>query len=202
MLFPTPSERPPAEYYINQGFTERSYTTPDGKGKGVAYFKAYPHPDGITSYHAMGFRGKAIKPTWNFTFRSLAHLEDYINKFFESIRTYQEYKTQQAQKKKDFVTALKPGDILDTCWGYDQTNREFFQVLSVTKKTAVLREVAQKQIAATGPFSATVIGLKDQFLEKEPEISRRILEGDSIKISECQYASLWNGSPVHCSWGA
>jgi hypothetical protein len=189
-----------SERYIPEGFTERSFTTKDGKGKGVVYYKAYPLPDGITQYHCKGYRGKAIKPTFHYVFRSLAQMEGYIKEFFEGIEKHQEYRNEKSTENKAFKTDLKPGDVLDTCWGYDQTNREFFQVISNTDKSVILKEIAQKQIAGTGPFSATVIGLKDQFIDKE--ISRRVLPGNSVKIDECRYASLWNGAPVHCSWGA
>jgi hypothetical protein len=38
---------------------------------------------------------------------------------------------------------LVVGDILNTCWGYDQTNREFFEVIEVSGQYVTVREIAQ-----------------------------------------------------------
>jgi len=192
-----------AQRYIPAGSQERSYTTPDGKGHGVVYWiERVTGTDTCRriTYHATGYRGKAFRPSFNYLFRTKEQMNIEIENFFLNIKKSNDYKQEQMKKRRDYIPSIKAGDILDTCWGYDQTNREFFQVIRVTGKTAVLREIAQKEIAGTGPFSSTVIGVKDQFCDKE--IMRRILPGDSIKIDECRYASIWDGKPAHCSWGA
>lgn len=200
-----------ATRYIPAGFQERSFITADGKGFGVVYWgeSSQPYFNGCVTvqrvrYHAIAYQGhRANKPVWNYVFVTKDQMDREIENFFLGIKRSNDYKQERETKRREFIPTLKPGDILDTCWGYDQTNREFFQVIRVTGKTAVLREIAPKQIAATGPYSATVIGIKDHFLENEKEISRRILSpNNSVKIDDCRYASLWDGKPVHCSWGA
>jgi hypothetical protein len=152
--------------------------------------------------HGIAYQGTALKPFWNYTFLNDSQLNAETERFFEKCRAMREYREEKAKARREFVPTLKAGDILDTCWGYDQTNVEFYQVIRVSGKTAVLREIAQKSVNATGPYSGTVTAVKDQFLEKEPEITRRILPGNCIRITECASASLWNGEPAYCSWGA
>jgi len=191
-----------AARYIPAGYAERKFTTTDGKGIGVVYYKECTIQKmgmPVTRYHTVAYRGNSSKP-WNNTFATIALMESHISALFNAIQSHQDYKNKEAAKRRDFVPTLTPGDILDTCWGYDQTNREFFQVIRITGKTAVLREIAQKEVARTGPFSGTVIGMKDQFTGKE--ISRRVSPGNSVRIDEYRYASLWDGKPANCSWGA
>lgn len=40
---------------------------------------------------------------------------------------------------------LKVGDVLNTCWGYDQTNVEFFEVVAVRGSLVDLRELAKER---------------------------------------------------------
>lgn len=144
----------------------------------------------------IAYRGKATKPAWNYIFRNEEQRDHTIIEFFESVRKHQEYRQECERKKKEFKTTLKPGDILDTCWGYEQTNREFFQVIDVKNNTITLREIAQQR-TETGYMSGQATGLKDQFIS-EP-IKKRVQPGEYVKISECQSASLWDGTPAHYS---
>src|SRR5207245_2848035 len=44
--------------------------------------------------------------------------------------------------KAAWVNPLKVGDILSTCWGYDQTNVEFYAVTRVSGRRTWIREIA------------------------------------------------------------
>lgn len=195
VLFP-----PIASRYIPAGFQERAYTTPCGKGTAIVYWKQYQNSENKTRFHAMGYRGRSNKPAWNYVFRTVENMENYISEFFNSVKKHEDLKNQEKERRKNFVPSIKTGDILETCWGYDQTNVEYFQVIGIKNKTVVLREIGQKEVAGTGPYSGTVTALKDHFIGKE--ISRRVAPGNSVRIDQCRTGFLWDGKPSYCSWGA
>ena len=45
---------------------------------------------------------------------------------------------------------LKVGDVLGTCWGYDQTNRDFYEVVGLIGKTMVLIKALRQEYEEKG----------------------------------------------------
>ena len=41
---------------------------------------------------------------------------------------------------------MEIGTILVNRWGYEQTNVDFFQVIKVTEKTVVIRQIAKEKV--------------------------------------------------------
>jgi hypothetical protein len=151
---------------------------------------------------AIAYRGTATNPEWHYRFRNAVMFDEHVAGFFAKIEANQKWQAEKKEARTNFEVKIKVGDILDTCWGYDQTNVEFFQVVHVSGKTATVREIAQHETDQTGPFSSRVEAVRDQFLKDSKEHRCRILSpGDCMKI-EGHWASLWTGSPVHSSWGA
>jgi hypothetical protein len=159
----------------------------------------YAAPDKM---RAIAYRGTAMRHEWHYRFRSLSEFEQTCDGFFESLKAHEEFKQKRANDRKNFEVKIKVGDIIDTSWGYDQTNVEFFQVVHISGKLATVREIAQHETEQTGPFSSRVEAVRDQFLTDSKEIRCRIqFPGDSMNI-EGHGGSLWDGHPVHSSWGA
>jgi len=193
-----------AARYIPAGYTEQKRIEPDGSYlDGVVYWKSqFNEITNNTRYYVMSYRGTSSHHEGNYVFVNESDMNRYIDSFFENIRAHKIDKEKTAEARKNFVVKIKVGDILDTSWGYDQTNVEFFQVVSISGKSAVVREISQQQVNASGPFSAQVTALKDHFLKDSKEKRYRILSpGDCMKI-EGHWASIWSGEPVHSSWGA
>ena len=46
----------------------------------------------------------------------------------------------------DTVRAPKVGDILESSWGYDETHRDFYQVVGVTPSSVRLRKLATRVV--------------------------------------------------------
>jgi hypothetical protein len=148
------------------------------------------------SLSAIGYRGKANKHAFNYLFRSEAQLQEHITGFFKDVKAHQDYREEIREKRKLFVTTLKPGDMLHTSWGYEQTNVEFFQVLSVVKNTVIIREVAQNR-DETGFMSGRCSPIKDNFIG--PELKKRVSDGEEIKIDDCRYAWKFDGKDHYYS---
>jgi hypothetical protein len=69
--------------------------------------------------------------------------------------------------------AINPGDIFQSSWGYDQTNRDFYQVIKVTTQAATLQKLQTRQISGDG-WGGSVIPLKDEFSPHAKAFRRKI----------------------------
>lgn len=157
---------------------------------------------------AQVFYGKQSKPIWQFYFQSEENRQRRIREAFEGRRESLAIKAKRAEDRKNLVNDYKVGDILNTCWGYDQTNREFFEVAAVSGKTLTLRELRQTTIHDGGlAFSGKCAPLPGDYIG-EP-IKRRIGQF-GVKIDYCRIASrstmieivpgVQAVKPLHYSW--
>jgi hypothetical protein len=108
------------------------------------------------------------------------------------------------------TTAPQIGDIFVSTWGYDQTNVDFYKVISTTAKTVTVVPIGQKIVEQTGFLSETVEPV-DQIKEETTynwetgektttpakPIRRKIISGGYIKITDYQWAKQWTGRPVN-----
>jgi len=76
--------------------------------------------------------------------------EDLYNDCEKAISSLKILERSQKKSINKFLTkgekTIKEGDFLYTCWGYDQTNTEYFKVLKIIGKNYfIIREVSQYQ---------------------------------------------------------
>jgi hypothetical protein len=168
----------PREFYIPAGAVK---VTPRGVDGLVFYlYESQGRPC------AVAFQGKADKPSWRCWFRTPASREAQMARTLEAHKARQQYMAERAATRKAFVHSVKEGDIFRTCWGYDQTNVEFFEVVEVKGKHAILREVetvseargsSERCVPQSGKYCGAPI--------------RRLIQDGRIKISECRQAWPW-----------
>lgn len=105
--------------------------------------------------------------------------------------------------RDSFVNPYKPGDILYSSWGYDQTNREFYQVLEVGTRSIKICEIRQERTESTGPDSWNTAGIRGSFIDTPKwttlQINERGQHSVPSPIHGCLY--LWDGVPVYASDG-
>ncbi len=141
---------------------------------------------------ALVYYGKQAKALAHHSYRTEAEREKSVTRYFEGRRATlarkQEHKANRLAPNK-----LQVGDILNTCWGYDQTNREFFEVTEVCGQFVIIREIAQAredtcyQQWRCAPQSGKFIG----------EPMRKLVQyGDHITIDDVRTAHLWNTQRV------
>jgi len=99
------------------------------------------------------------------------------------------------------------GKIYRRSWGYDQTNVDYFQVVRVTAKCVVVREIASKQVSGTdcGGMSCYVVPDRNKFLPVSPEKTCKINPTkDSITVGPRERACLvpTDTTRAYCSWYA
>ena len=96
---------------------------------------------------------------------------------------------------------MKQGDILESTWGWEQTNADFYIVEKTTDTTAWLRKIGKK-VQATGDMTA--LELPDpQVVSAEKPMRRKIKKWEDspeyVSINEYAVASAWDGEPVSTS---
>lgn len=97
---------------------------------------------------------------------------------------------------------FKPGDILVSSWGYEQTNVDFYQVVGITKCSVKIRPIMGHTIEE-GYGCGHTTPVKDAF-----KINNLIGDGKTarvdkdgwIRISRGISAHKWTGQPVFVSW--
>lgn len=146
----------------------------------VAYVSRFNSPKGAR-FHAVGYAGKAQKPTFNYIFQTAAHLSQYLSDWANGLKARAASKAERQAKRNAFQHTLKVGDILRTSWGYDQTNVEYFEVVKVVGKMVDVREIAQERVE-TGFDQGKCIPVPGKYIG---EVERKkVLEGNCLKMSK------------------
>ena len=143
------------------------------------------------------------KPILNLTFQTWDRAEERILEELAARAAWDEQKKKRAEERQNYRHDFKPGDILYTSWGYDQTNIEFFQVTACpSPKSITVREIAQKHTTTpTGnDMAAYTMPVPDDFIGAA--VTKRVSPGGSIKFASYRYAWRWDGRERYSSWYA
>jgi hypothetical protein len=172
------------ERYIPQGATKIA----DKQSDAVAYI----YTNASQRPCARVFFGKQTKPVVHCYYRSEAERERAVILAFQGRRE----RTQRVVEGRKLRTAenkLSVGDILSTCWGYDQTNREFYEVTEVSGKFVIIREIAQAR-EEIGFMSGRCAPQQGQFIGQP---MRKLVQwGDKVSICSFITATKWNTETV------
>jgi len=123
---------------------------------------------------ATAYVGTAARHTWCFRFRNQAQMEAKIKNLFDNLQANAEYKANRnAEQRRPH--SLKVGDILSTCWGYEQTNREFYQIIEIGNNSLKIREVYQERTRDSHD-SGTCSPIKDNFRGEAQWVTIQIRE--------------------------
>lgn len=103
---------------------------------------------------------------------------------------------------------LKIGDILCSCFGYDASIYDFYEVVGVSKKNVRIRELRKRNVPGmqstewSGCIVAPVVEGQDRFandeiMTRKPFNFSRSLDParTGIHINQCADAYLWDGLP-------
>jgi len=151
-------------------------------------------------FHAVGFKGSAQKPFFNYTFGKYDSMVKYITEQFTAVSKSMENRARERAVLRQIKPCVAVGDIFTSSWGYEQTNVYFYQVVSLKgTRTAVLRRIAGER-EYVGPMQGTMTAVKDAFLERTAPITKRIQVSDKsgsvhFRIESYEYAYKWDGAP-------
>lgn len=154
------------------------------------------------------YRGKGFKPIANYSFKTLERADAFVveakQKEAERVAYIATRKAERSAKAAAFVMPYKVGDVLHGSWGYDQTNCEFFEILDILgKRAVVIRELKHVHVAGSaGSMSESVIADRgaDRFHGSE---LRKIVGVDGyVRLHTSCSLHAWDGRPCYSSWYA
>lgn len=153
--------------------------------------------DGERACYVKIWKPKAKRPDY-IQFRSVERREDYIQRRIESWDAWNASKAAAAAERKAFdATAVYAvGEILGCSWGYDQTQHDFYEVLTVTRQTITLQKIGSRQVESLTSMSAHVV----PNAEVRGETTTHRLTSEYVKLTSYSSASKWNGKPAFTSW--
>ena len=145
---------------------------------------------------AVAFHGRALKPDWQYRFRSIDDRDKRIHDFIDGRKVRAE---SMAKYKADRTKAraLQVGDILESSWGYDQTNVDFYEVTALIGKLSVdLRTLAQSS-TSTGDMTGHCTPRPGVYTS--PPVTKRVTNGGTVKVRSFAWARPWDGKPERWS---
>lgn len=189
------------EWHIPEDATE----IPDEHSDAVVYTferENYSGKGEPVKYVAVMFCGRRKKPDSRHWYGSAENRAKAIENHFAARRATLEYKQETREERKVQKRGLEIGDIVQTGWGYNQTQREFFEVVDLYGKFGVvIRQIASKMLPTEGygsmagkckPVPGKYIG----------EPMRKMSKDGMVKIYSFAYASKTDPETEHyVSWG-
>lgn len=167
----------PREFYIPKGAVKIT----DKQSDAVAYiYERGGRPC------AMVFFGKADKPAGHFNFKSAERRAQYVKASFEARGERTARVQARRVERAAWVNPYKVGDLFKTCWGYDQTNVEYFEAVAVKGKYVTVREIAQARVEYAWA-QGRCVPLPGQY---KGEPLRRLAQENGIKIDDVRRASF------------
>lgn len=137
------------------------------------------------------FAGRGFKPIWHYRFTSIEQRNKEIENTFAKLNTRKEAKEAKRAEKKALVHDVKAGDIFKCSWGYDQTNIDFYQVIEVKGKMAILCEIGQSR-EESGFLQGKCVPVPNRFIGKPFRKLIQMWSKDSephIKINSFSWCS-------------
>lgn len=164
------------------------------KGAVYTYEFTRTHTNGSTGLGALAFWGTAGKPLWHYTFKTTEQRDAKVAEFLGNIEGHAARKAAAAAKKAAWTNPLKPGDVLYTSWGYDQTNVDFYVVTRVSGKRTWVRPV-HGELEETGFMSGKTWVKRPIVFSERGEETMHVAQpngetGAYVKIDESRTAWL------------
>ena len=179
-------------FYIPKEYTEKRL----GANKGT---EVYLFKDKNGRPSAKGFKGRAQKPTFHYYYPNEEQRELSLKRWMDA-EAELAIKKENDRKKRRAPHSLNIGDILSSSWGWEQTNVDFYQVISLPSPFFVeIRKIAS-ELENENRLQGKASPIKDKFTS---EAFRKRPDADNvIRMSSYSYARPWSGKPMHVSWYA
>lgn len=97
--------------------------------------------------------------------------------------------------RRHMADVMEPGAILESSWGYEQTNVDYYMVIKRTATSAQLIRMEKKSIISSSMVGTCIPGKPD--ITAKP-FRRKIYDygnGECVGIGTYSSAHLWDGKP-------
>jgi len=148
------------------------------------------------------FYPRGAKPLYHYRFKSIEQRDDYITerkKYRQKEADDERRRNEKYMKEKE---QFKPGVILYSSWGYEQTNIDFYIILERKKDFVTIQEIGAIRVEYTSHQRAyddrgKCIANPDNKIG-EP-FRKKISKYASVNLSSFQSASVWDGHALYWS---
>jgi len=154
----------------------------------------------------MAFSGKKAKPDMNYYYFKEEDREKSVANYLDGLKRRKEWKeeakAERKAEKEKAKSAWKIGDVLYNSWGYEQTNVDFYQVVSVKGYKVVLKKIASKQVEDSmysHGMACEVVACPNEFVD-DKEYVKIVHSPDYISWNSYSSAYRDNGQKHYCSW--
>ena len=195
----------PREFYI-----PKTGTTKIMQKDGLAVAYIYTNPRGREA--AIAFVGKALKPTWHYTFLKPGDREKRIAELFAGVKAHAE-RVATRRKESNNGHSFIVGDIVTNSWGYEQTNVDWYRVVRVSRVYVWLQSIAG-HTKSGGEGSSDMSGYSVPYadtsspdpskwttVDRDSPPHKHKAEGGNVSM-KFGSGRKWNGKPQYESWYA
>ena len=141
------------------------------------------------------YRGESGKPVSQYYYSTETHRQDTIDGHKKSADNDEKRKAERKAARQNLVNPYQVGDILNSSWGYDQTNVDFYEVVGVTDKSVRLEKIGNRTIDDQGAGGLSVV--PDTAHRSGNVMLKRVSEGGWVRLSSFSGASKWSGRPQY-----
>lgn len=133
----------------------------------------------------MGFCGRKAKPDFHHIYppASASAVKRDLDTWLRTEIKNHEYREQvKAERRKPHT--LKEGDILVASWGWEQTNINFYEVVSLSGKTiVVIRELQQVRDYNNATMQGCATPVPGAFKNDSTELRLKVDGSNQVKVS-------------------
>jgi hypothetical protein len=163
----------------------------------VAYVTTFKRHDGGSRVCVVAYAGKAVKPSAHFSFKNFDAAGAWVAKWSAELKARADSKRAEREARKAFKHTLEVGHVLESMWGYDQTNVDYYEVTKLVGDTMVeIRKISGIR-RETGNMEGVSVPASGNYVG-EPMV-KRVIRGNAVRIASYAIASLWDGRPSRWS---
>jgi hypothetical protein len=188
-------------------------TNPEHSGIEIL-FPSKPAEEVLNELRQAGFRWHKAKKLWyhrdtpeaRTLAQKIASFEGVKECSYKNAREAPKCRGREQKWEEEPNHELKPGDILYTSWGWEQTNVEWYIVCQIIgKRYFLIKSIGAKAVEGSQGFmSESRLPEPERVMEKEPE-KAYCRQNGNMHVVERGYQRdlyLWDGKPKYCSWYA
>lgn len=149
-------------------------------GESVVYYGT--NRDGKPA--ATAYRGKAIKCEWSYYFGSEQKRAARVQEFIASVAANVADKAKRQAERKAFQHTLQVGDVLESSWGYDQTNIDYYQVTKRSDKCVWIRPIKARSDGSG--WTGDCVPMPGEF--EGEETRHAVTQQNSVRVRSFAYA--------------
>lgn len=148
--------------------------------KGVeCFYRTHKRGYSVLCYEGRKSKASTVKYAANMH-EVIVYIETFISSKCRANTDKEKQKQKNKLMKKENIDKCQPGNIYMTSWGYEQTNVDFFQVISKPTPASVIVRQIDQSITDDGFMSGKTKPLVDNFIGEEKTCR---FSNDGSKIS-------------------